>query len=241
MNFVSWSHNWFKKQFSEGIYEYIPKRFNPIVEAYLGPIRGSILDAACGLRNALWNVEVIKCKESVGLDIDEMAIKKNTIHKSFIHKDLHDLSIENRFEGIFSVYTWEHLENPMKVLKNFYRALLPGGTLVIMATNRYYYTSVIERLLPKFIKDIAWRLLKGKSHMPYPTFYRMCTKQSIREAAEGLGFKVVHYSSLDGPPLWFAKIPPLFILFTLWIKLTNRFSIFENVRGLFIVVLQKAV
>lgn len=47
-------------------------------------------------------------------------------------EDYHDLSRfpDNSFDGIFTMETFVHADDPVKVLKNFYRILKPGGVLV---------------------------------------------------------------------------------------------------------------
>ena len=179
MNAKAWSHRWFKKHMSEDIYEFSRARYQPVVNRYLSEIKGTILDAACGYGNFLWDREAIRCSRSVGLDIDAEAIRKNQIHNEFINQDMRDLLRRDAFEGILSVYTWEHLEDPDKVLRNFFEALTPGGILVIVGASRWHYISMFERALPRSLKDVAWRLLKGIPHMPYPAYYRLCTKRSI--------------------------------------------------------------
>ena len=239
MNLKRLSYDWFQRTFSEGVYEYGPNRMKPIVRTYLGPVRGTILDAACGRRNAFWEPEFMTCTDSVGLDSDEAAICENRFHNSFLCQDVHDLADIEHYGGILSVYTWEHLQNPKKCLENFYRALRPGGILVIIAPNRWSIKSTMERVMPRPVKDLAWRMFKGHSHMLYPAFHQLCTKQSLMEASRKVGLEFVEFKSVEYPFLWFAKMPPLFLLFAYWMVLANRFSLFEGIRSEFIAVMRK--
>lgn len=127
----------------------------------------------------------------------------------------------------------------MKVLQNFHRALKAGGILVVIAPNRWSIKSMMERMTPPVLKDWAWRVLKGRSHMPFPVFHRLCTKRSLSSASSQVGLEFVAFKSIECPFLWFAKIPPLFILFAYWMVLANQFSVFEKMRSEFVAVMRK--
>jgi SAM-dependent methyltransferase len=237
MKIKEWSRNWFNNFYKEDIWGYTEKRFFPIVYKYMGEIKGAVLDAACGLGNPY--LEKLNLKNSVGIDIDPVIKDRNKQHQNFIIQDLHFLNTEQRFEGIISVYTWEHLRNPEIVLKNIYNILLENGILLIIVPQRWHYISVLGRLLPNYFKNIVWRVLKGKGSMPFPVFWKLCSKKQLFLEARRIGFKIEHFSSIEGPPIWFARIPPLFILACFWMQLINRFKIFENIRGTFIAVFRK--
>ena len=237
MSLRRWSRAWFNSHYREDIYGYVEKRFIPIVREHMGGVKGVVLDAACGFGNPY--IETLGLKNTIGTDIDLTVKNRNKLHEEFIIGDLHYLNTKQRFEGIISVSTWEHLHSPKLVLENFFKVLSDKGILIIIAPNRWNYISVIERLLPKYLKDIAWRILKGRDHMPYPAYYRLCSKKTLSEAARHQGFAVEHSSSIEVPPLWFAKVPPLFILACLWMSLVNKYKVLENISGAFIVVLKK--
>lgn len=237
MNFRMWSRNWFNNYYHEDIYGYIEKRFVPIVRKYMGGIKGVVLDAGCGFGNPY--LEELHPNNTVGMDIDPIVKDRSKLHQEFIIGDLHYLNTEQRFEGIISVNTWEHLHSPELVLENFFKVLSDQGVLIIIAPQRWNYISVIERLLPKYLKDIAWRILRGHDHMPCPAYYKLCSKKTLLEAARRQGFNIEYFSSVGGPPLWFDKVPPLFILACIWMSLANKYKIFENIKGAFITVLKK--
>lgn len=125
------------------------------------------------------------------------------------------------------------------VLENFFKVLSDQGVLIVIAPQHWNYISVIERLLPKYLKDIVWRIFKDRNHMPYLAYYRLCSKKTLLETARRQGFNVKYFSSVEGPPLWFAKVPPLFILACLWMSLVNKYNVLENIKGAFIAVLRK--
>jgi len=48
-------------------------------------------------------------------------------------EDYHDLKSfhDNHFDGVYTMETFVHADDPLQVLKNFYRVLKPGGVLVL--------------------------------------------------------------------------------------------------------------
>lgn len=233
-----WSDTYFKKHFSCSMTDYILNISLPLVERHLSG-RKKLLDAACGSGNMyLQKIDISKA-ETTGLDIDASVRKTNKLHKNIVIQDMHEFKTEPQFDAIFSLFTWEHLHSPEKVLKNFYSSLLDEGVLIIVASNKWYYLSAIDRLLSKHLRNLVWKTLKGRKEMPYPTYYQQCTEKDLRCEAENTGFRCLSYNTFDMPPMWFMGIPPLFVIFTAQMKLFNRYSIFKPLRSTFIAVLEK--
>ena len=195
------------------------------------------MDAACGFNNPyLHHTENLN---TIGLDIDPQVKIKNKIHKKFIISDIHEINFKDEFDYVISVYTWEHLQNPEIVLSKIYEALKDQGVFIIIAPNRYYYISIIERLLSSRFKNMAWKLLKGRPFMPYPAYYKLCTRRELCRHAEKKGFKLEIYKAIEAPPIWFLRVPPLFMVLCLWMSLLNQFEYFDNIKSTFIAVFKK--
>lgn len=102
---------------------------------------GSCLD--CG---ATHGHEYDYLKQSIGMELDRYygiewnmeAVQTGTIQgRNIVHGDLNK-AIEfpdEHFECIFGFSVLEHLLNPCKLLRENYRCLKPGGTLVILTPN----------------------------------------------------------------------------------------------------------
>jgi SAM-dependent methyltransferase len=233
-----WSDAYFSRRFGCAISDYIKDRSLPVVERYL---RGKkkILDAACGSGNMYLEEIVTVDMETTGLDIDPGVRESNKLHGRIVIGDMHEYRPVSHFDAILSLFTWEHLHAPEKVLQNFNAALVERGVLIIVASNKWYYISAIDRLLPGYLRNLAWRMLKGRKVMPYPTFYRLCTKKTLISKAQDMGFRCVHYETFDMPPMWFMGIPPLFVAMCSVMALFNRYAVFEPVRSTFIAVFEK--
>ena len=218
--------------------------FRPIVDKYIteGSAGKTLLDAACGYGNPylkhLVEARRIDVDNLIGMDIDAEALDKNKLHKTIIIQDLHNLLNCANVDHIISLYTWEHLHSPEIVLQNFRQALNPDGTITIIAPQKHFYISIVERWLPGRLKNYAWRLFKSRSQMPYPAYFKLCTESSLRREARKNGLVLLEYEAIDCAPIWFTRIPPLFVLACLWMTLINRFAILKGLRGTFIAVLK---
>ena len=116
-----------------------------------------ILDAGCG--NGKISIKVSKkCRKVYGVDISKNAFKKvmkiNPKKIEFIQTELEKLPFENNFfDKILCIETLEHVINPEKVLKEFYRVLKSSGTLIITYPTKAIVERIYEFLAPqkKFI------------------------------------------------------------------------------------------
>lgn len=126
------------------------------------------------------------------------------------------------------------------MLSKFYDLLMKEGLLIIIAPNRFYYISLLSMMLPDFLKNFAWKMIRGTGQMPFKAYFRLCTKKALLREAAILGFRNIEFFSFDAPPIWFLKFPPFFIMMSYLMLLVNRFRIFENIRSTFIAVFKKA-
>ena len=102
----------------------------------------SVLDAGCGigLDTCRMGARTGKSGKVIGLDSNESMIsfaEKNRLpnleNVSFICGDLQTLDFpDNFFDAVHIERTLEHLEDPKPALKNLFRVLKQGGTLVIV-------------------------------------------------------------------------------------------------------------
>lgn len=227
----------FRRLYGEDFWEYRVSRFLPVIREALDGAEGVLVDAACGS----WNVFLARLTrgETVGIDIDARVRDWNKLHTRFLIQDLHDaIPLENVGAAI-SVYTWEHLREPDVVLRRFHKILKPGAPLIIVAPQKYYYVSLLTMLLGARLRDWIWRLARGRRAMPFPVYYRLCTRGSLARGAARAGFEVATYRSHDIPSDWFLPLPPVFLLACGWMWLVNRLDFLAPLRSNFIAVLRK--
>lgn len=238
------SKRWFARKFGCEVHDYGVHEIKTTISSHLNGLNGlnrTILDGACGYGNSFLEKDVLGDVRTIGIDVDSTVRSKNKLHDEYIIQDLHKpLPFDDELSAVVSMFTWEHLENPAKVLGNFRRGLRDEGLVCIVAPQKYYYISLIEMLLPQAVKNHAWRVARsGRTHMPYPAFYQYCTRRSIHSLAQESDFDVVHFSTHTLAPIWFLRAPPLFMAACGYMACLNRFRFLEGMRSTFLIILKK--
>jgi len=104
------------------------------------PGKQQILDAGSGFgqyvyymasRNAGWNIKGVDVKPEQVDDCNSFFHKVGLTNAHFELGDLTKLSETEKYDLVLSVDVMEHIEEDVLVFKNFYKALKPGGTLLV--------------------------------------------------------------------------------------------------------------
>jgi len=101
-------------------------------------LKEPILDLGCG--DGIFAETILgKGKEIFGIDIDKNALaqaKKRGIYERLVEKDASSLPFEDdQFGSVLANSSLEHISNLGGVLKEIYRVLAKGGTLVLTAPS----------------------------------------------------------------------------------------------------------
>lgn len=102
--------------------------------------------------NSIYAIDV---KEKWIKDSEEFFKRRNLNGVSFGIEDLLEIQHENKFDLIVSVDVMEHIEDDVKVFRNFYKALKPGGFLLINTPSIYGGSDVHEDEEESFISEHA--------------------------------------------------------------------------------------
>ncbi|OHA58424.1 MAG: hypothetical protein A2571_01435 [Candidatus Vogelbacteria bacterium RIFOXYD1_FULL_44_32] len=96
-----------------------------------------VLDAGCGMgRNSYWACHY-GAREVVAFDYDKRSVTAalKTLAKfpqaSVRYESIYDINYQNEFDIVFSIGVIHHLVDPEKAILNLYRALCPGGRLLL--------------------------------------------------------------------------------------------------------------
>jgi SAM-dependent methyltransferase len=121
-----------------------------------------ILELGCGDGKMSYILgKIIKgVEQQVGIDISPLAIKDAKKRYPKIHfftGDAENLKLKEKFDFVCSFYTFEHLDNPEKVLKQMTNLLTPNGFIFIVCPN---YGSPIYPS-PVFRGNFITRLVMG--------------------------------------------------------------------------------
>lgn len=180
--------------FPEGTYFHSIKTtieiYNEIISS-LCEMNNVFLDSGCGKKSIMqWHTQ--KINFSVGMDISLDAIKENKAFKVYVVGNALKLPFKDKsFDVVVSQWMMEHIKEPEIVIKEFYRVLKKGGSLVVVTNSKYHPMMFLSYILPLGIRD--W--LKQRIFPLYieedtfPTYYNFNSLGSIYKILSRMGFE----------------------------------------------------
>lgn len=93
-----------------------------------------ILDCGCGDGVGLERFKSMGCKNVIGVDVTLEKAEAARASGYTVHvADMHDLKIRSgSIDVVYSSHSLEHARDPIKVLSEFRRVLVPGGSLILV-------------------------------------------------------------------------------------------------------------
>jgi len=166
-----------------------------------------VLDLGCG-RGDNSIIFAKKALEVIGVDIKDTFLGDATRNVSFQIANAENLPFsDDTFDVIFSKDTFHHLKNIGNSLKEAFRVLKPGGSLVIVESNR---------LNPIFYVHMT--LLKGHNHFSKSYFALLLRDNGIKS----FEVRKVHSRVYPVPSAFLHKV------FHLYEYLFERFPLINN-------------
>lgn len=163
--------NWLTKKFSETLTSFDDLRIKALYGCPLF-LNSRILDVGCGSGWFIHELHQLGFTNSIGID---PALKKETSQPPLNKKTIFDLN--QPFDLITFHHSFEHLENPVEVLKKAASLLAPEGLCVIRIPN-------IESWSFRFFKE-HWSGI----HPPYHLF--LPSKKGMEILCEQAGLQIV--------------------------------------------------
>src|SRR6185436_2496192 len=139
-----------------------------------------ILHAGCGWDKNEISRQFRDTCSVVGIDLDPRV--QAMFHSEFHLGSLESIPFADRtFDVIFSEYVFEHLADPLTVLKEMRRVLKPGGVILILTPNYFSYKTVAARFTPQWFHILAGRHRYGRGHEQdmYPTRFLCNTRSRV--------------------------------------------------------------
>src|SRR5262249_1252022 len=120
----------------------------------------------------------------------------------------------------------EHLVDPCRVFREFYRVLRPAGKVIVITPNKYDYVSLIAAATPySWHRRLVSRIFQSSEDDVFPTVYRANTISAMRKAFRTAGFLHRELTSINHYPAYLMFSPALFRLGVLYERLTSLESL----------------
>jgi SAM-dependent methyltransferase len=152
-----------------------------------------VLDAGCGRRTRL-SAHRSRIAELVGVDLDPAAGRENQALDRFLVADLcARLPFgDATFDLVYANFVVEHLRAPAPAFSEWRRVLRPGGSLVLLTSNRANPLLSAAALLPHAARVTLKRLgPRAAEHDVIPAAYLANTPWRLSKLLEDAGFEAV--------------------------------------------------
>lgn len=109
------------------------------------------------------------------------------------------------FDACVSYYVVEHIADPIGHLREVARVLRPGGAYLFCTPNLWHYVTLGSALLPHSFHRLLANRLRGLgpgAHDPFPTWYRVNTRNAIRKSAAAAGLPVSRLNMIEFEPCY---------------------------------------
>jgi SAM-dependent methyltransferase len=213
-------------------------RYRELIQKHLRPGQ-RLLDAGCG-RYMRFCREFSDTAEVVGIDLDSVIETDNQRAPFGIRGDLSRLPFPSEhFDMVISRSVVEHLEDPGKVFREFYRVLRPGGKVVIVTPNKYDYVSLIAAMTPYRVhRALVSKIFRVPEDDVFPTLYRANSLSALRRKLTSAGFVVRELDTVNHYPAYLMFSPVLFRLGVAYERMT-ALKAFRSLRGSLLCIFQK--
>ncbi len=170
--------------------------FQKIVDGLLPDTKDlKILEAGAG---SLSYIHFPLKSYKIGIDISQEQLERNTLLNEKILGDIqtYDFPAEV-FDVIVCWNVLEHLDQPIRALKNLARSLKKGGIMVLALPNVFSLKGLITKFTPHSFHVWYYRYLRGskragqRGYAPFPAFLKFSiAPASLRRLAEKEGFRI---------------------------------------------------
>jgi SAM-dependent methyltransferase len=177
----------------------------------------TLLEAGCGSASYFSFDDIVK---SVGIDIDEDQLRKNTLLDEKILGDLETYRLPSaKFDVVVCWDVIEHLSRPQKALANLFNSLKPGGLIILGFPNLMSFKGIVTKATPFWFHEAFYRFMKYSARH-FPTYLRMdIIPGRVVSFAERSGLSIEYYEMVEGGLT--ARVRKQFWLLNKSFQLTN--------------------
>jgi ubiquinone/menaquinone biosynthesis C-methylase UbiE len=140
----------------------------------------------------------------VGADVDEGSLKECPEPNKILTNASSLPFREGSFDLISSNMVFEHLADPLAVLREAHRVLSDGGNLIIHTPSSSHFILIIGRILSSFLPANIYRKLvssyEGRKEADiFPTYYRANSEKLVADLARKSRLRLVSIRYLETP------------------------------------------
>jgi SAM-dependent methyltransferase len=218
--------------------EYFEQRFRDIVRP-----GDFVLDAGCG--RGKYSAEANNDPRSykvAGVDNFE-SVRQNSFLDYQVCGNVNELPFgDASFDVVYGRWLIEHLENPLRALREFHRVLKPVGRLALFTTNLLHYYGAVAHVTPQWFH--VWfncRVRKFEEVDIFPTYYRANTRWRVHNLLRDVGFSAsgIEISLVEGSSSVLGFNFVLHRLGRAYERVMKRFEILDSFRMNLIAIARK--
>lgn len=166
--------------------------------------QSTVLDLGCG-HDALFLRSLSSCVEKaygVDMEVSETIFDGNI---QIMQGDAEEILLPDRsVDVVILMSVVEHLRNPERVFLECKRILKLGGSLVLMAPNKFYPPILIGRAFPHRFRRWANLAITGtQMGGTFPAYYRANSVRALQHIASITGLRVTRVRYLPDHPRYF--------------------------------------
>lgn len=176
----------------------------------------TLVDIGAGRHCDYSNRVVKRPRRVVGIDISGKELARNSFLDERIEADACTPMphLEGKGDILVSKATQEHLRDNAAFLSNAAKILAPGGTLVLVFTNRYAPFAFINRLLPEKVSSFLLDKLAPtwRGQVGFKTFYDRTNYSAFRQLLVQAGYTDISIKTGYFSSAYFRFFVPLYLL-----------------------------
>jgi SAM-dependent methyltransferase len=190
-----------------------------------------LLEAGCGSASNLRFGDNVRV---VGIDISEKQLERNTMLDEKIPGDIQ--YYEFRPESFDVIICWdvlEHLPHPRLALRQFARAIKPGGIVILKLPNVLSIKGLVTKFFPHWLHVLAYRYFYGDKNAgkedtaPFKTYLRFAiSAPAIKKSCAQADLQPSFYATLDVSSLhWLQNKKGAFFVYSTLKTICQRLSL----------------
>jgi SAM-dependent methyltransferase len=149
-----------------------------------------VCEIGSGSGQGFQNKQYPKAKFIFGMDLDPRVLQNPFLNRAAVGSayDLEKLVESKKFDVIYSHMVVEHIYNPRKFIEAQVNCLKPDGIIIHSTVSRYYWSSLVNNLVPDRIKNwLIQRLGSGRtSEDTFDAYYKLNSATQVAELAKTL-------------------------------------------------------